>query len=341
MKITIRKWQAAALGLLCWAIVANAQTRFVQITDPHIFDSDQVRKGESLSKSQRQVRTLDTERAFINAVNFINRLVVQGAHFEFIVITGDLGLAHISYPPAQAAKRMKSWLAACKVMRFLFVPGNNDIGNSMEYIEKYREFIAALKKQMPNRVYEICSEPIEYTQGTLYIGHNSASYKYQHDKQLVELQALRSLIASKTASRIYLFSHIAGIDDPYLVYTNRPDSNQEYPFSAWGVSSQVRKLWYELLADPRVKAVFTGHFHIYQRSYYQKPFNWIRDNRYPQTVLDKTYLCPPISAKYQWEQSQRARGFQIVTLDQQGDVSTQVYWYERGRFAVARPTADN
>jgi hypothetical protein len=335
MKVTAKSWFAATLGLIFIAITASAQTRFVQITDPHVFDADQPTRYETLGKSKQKARVLDAERAFRGALLTINAQIAAGAKYEFIVITGDLGVAHLHRPVGEAAKRMASWLRVSKVDRFLFVPGNNDVGNSQERIDNYKQFLASLKKLLPNRIVDLCEQPLIDSQGRLFIGHNTASYKSDLERHMPDLLLLRERIsaASRSVSQIYLFVHIAGVDDPHLIEIEKPDPKQpEFPYSSWGVNGEVRQAWHSLLAESSVKGLFAGHFHSSNRSFYQRPLTWVR-GRYPKEVVEKTFLCPPLSAKYQWDRSSRARGFQIVTLDQEGRPSVQIYWYNNGQFS--------
>ena len=335
MKVTSVSWRAAGLCIIFFAFTARAQNSFVQITDPHIFDADQPTQSEVLGKNKQKERMLESERAFKEALQTINQQSARGADYEFIVITGDLGIAHWKGPLWQAAKKMADWLRISKIERFLFVPGNNDVGNSQEKIEKYREFLAKLKKLLPDRVVDLCEQPFLDKKGRLFIGHNNASYRSDNKQHLSDLLLLRERIsaAGNSISQIYIFFHIAGIDDPHLIEKDKPDPKQtDYPYSAWGVNNEIRQIWNSLFAEPSVKGVFAGHFHTSDRMFYQRPFTWIR-GRYPRDVVEKTFLCPPLSAKYQWEKSSRARGFQIVTLDQEGHPSLQVYWYENGQFS--------
>jgi len=335
MKGIAKGWFRATLCLIFISLTVSAQTRFVQITDPHVFDADQPTRSEKLGKSTQRARVHDAERALKKALNTINAQIAAGAKFEFIVITGDLGVAHLQRPMSEAAKRMASWLKVSKVKLFLFVPGNNDVGNSQELIDNYKQFIASLKKLLPDRVMDLCEQPLIDSQGRLFIGHNTASYKSDLKRHMPDLLLLRERIsaAEKSVSQIFLFVHIAGLDDPHLIETEKPEPKQpDFPYSSWGVNSEVRQGWNSLLAESSVKGLFAGHFHTSNRSFYLRPLNWIRGS-YPKEVVEKTFLCPPLSAKYQWDRSSRARGFQIVTLDQEGRPSVQVFWYKNGQFS--------
>src|SRR5437762_3561118 len=127
MRIPFKNWLASIFLLLLLAVAVSAQTSFIQITDPHIFDADQQLKAdEPLTVGQMQKRRLDSEEAFVGALKTINQLIATGARYEFIVITGDLGLAHSNRSIPEAAKKMAEWIGESKVTYFLFIPGNND-----------------------------------------------------------------------------------------------------------------------------------------------------------------------------------------------------------------------
>jgi hypothetical protein len=334
MRVSARHWLTAAFSLIFFIFTANAQTRFVQITDPHIFDADQPSRGEVLDKNEKRQRVSDARRAFLLALQEIDHQIKKGANYEFVVITGDFGVAHWSRPVSDAAKIMAQLLKGSKIKQFLFVPGNNDVGNSLESIDKYFDFIRSLKQLLPDRVVDLCEQHVLDKDGRLFIGFNNASYGKDNEKHLSELKLLRERIRAtdKPVSRVYIFFHIAGIDDPHLVETKHPNAKQpDYPYSAWVIDNSVRQMWHELLSDPVIKGVFTGHFHAFRRNYYQKPFSWMLGS-YPKDFVEKTYLCPPISGKYQWSKPSRARGYQVVTLDAEGKPSAEVFWYENGRF---------
>jgi 3',5'-cyclic AMP phosphodiesterase CpdA len=342
MRVFARSLSIAALALILFVGAAGAQTRFVQITDPHLFDADLQGKADKLDDDQLKERRLDAERAFTGAIEAINRQIDGGANYEFLVITGDIGVAHWNEPISEAAKMMAEWLRRAKVERFLFVPGNNDVGNKVEYIGKYRGFISALKKNLPDRVFDLCEENFFDKERRLYIGLNNASFYINFKGQLSSLHSIQRRIksAGKDIAHVYIFLHIPEIDDPHLIKTEQPNSKRSsYPYSAWGVSAGTRSVWHSILTESRVKGVFAGHFHTSDRVAYQRPFSWMR-GKYPKVVLEKTYLCPPLSAKYQWNRDSRARGFQVVTLDSAGNPSVQIFWYENNHFSsaeVAKP----
>jgi len=333
MRAFVRSLSIVPALLLYFAVTAAAQTQFIQLTDPHIFDADQPTQNESLDDKQKRDRITDSERAFLGAIDPINEQIDNGAGFEFIAVTGDLGTAHWSGPAEEAANRMARWIEKSKVKRFFFVPGNNDVGNSNENSDRYKGFMAALKKKLPERVVELCDTPVLENDGTLYIGFDTATFKGELPKQISDLETLREKIRSYHAKRVFIFTHIAEIDDPFRLDFNRPDpSHKDYPFSPWGVNENVRNMWHQLMADPTIKAVFTGHYHTNGHRYYQKPYDWVR-GRYPKEVVEKTFLCPPISGKYQWDKDPTARGFQIVNIDREGTASARIFWYESGKFS--------
>ena len=138
----IRKVVASNLiiSLAClWCSAASATVDFVQITDPHIFDSTDEAAGN--------------KEALKWCINQIHARVEAKADYKFIVVTGDLGLQDVADGPekkpnavTEAAKQLAEIIKDSKVQRWLFLPGNNDLrkGEDPAKIETFHNFPSKL-----------------------------------------------------------------------------------------------------------------------------------------------------------------------------------------------------
>lgn len=153
------------LTLLC--AHAHAQVSFVQITDPHVFDDFR----------DKFDNRLDDKAALASVVAKINQKSVdEGISYDFVVVTGDLGIEQLLSVPVEkdatgkevktkeaearkaeaidarirsGAAEIASVLARSKVRRWLFVPGNNDVANEeQEKVRYYHRFLEALADEI-------------------------------------------------------------------------------------------------------------------------------------------------------------------------------------------------
>lgn len=70
-----------SVGVMFSPATARAQVNFVQITDPHIFDD-----------TWPDDRRLEDRAALASCINQINERNKSGANYQFVVVTGDLGV---------------------------------------------------------------------------------------------------------------------------------------------------------------------------------------------------------------------------------------------------------
>jgi Calcineurin-like phosphoesterase len=171
-----------------FTIEVSAQVKFVQITDPHIFDDKTPEDREN------------NKAALAAAVRKINERMGQGANYDFAVITGDLGVeALIVKKPAptinetgtanslrERAKELADILRQSQVRRWVFVAGNNDLDDEKPVtIKYYNNFIDALKNELRDREIIDLNRDAEVnvysTNGLSFIGFNDASFKNQND----------------------------------------------------------------------------------------------------------------------------------------------------------------
>src|ERR1051326_2099767 len=193
---------------LCCA-VGNAQLRFVQITDPHLFDPD----NESASN----------RKALTECVKTINERVDSGVSYQFVVVTGDIGIESLIAKPlpkgfsptvrktpeqeqqiaAEITKGvgiMSAILSSSKVRVWLFVPGNNDLyeedPTSIRYYQRFVSELASTLRPFGIDVHDLCAadpppstlyaKSEAYVSGPYaFIGFNNASFKNNDKSELL------------------------------------------------------------------------------------------------------------------------------------------------------------
>lgn len=205
MKKTMRIGSRRTLILLALCAIlssaAHAQVNFVQITDPHIFDDVDESEGSRL----------EDRAAFASCIEKLNQMVSekgaqvsggQGASYDFVVVTGDLGIEQLVKGLGESERKEKikagaielaSMIRLSKVQTWLFVPGNNDLLEEKPgSIGYYYDFIAALSEaagapenraaaENQIKVIDLCAKggnSIPYRVGSYaFIGFNDASFK--------------------------------------------------------------------------------------------------------------------------------------------------------------------
>ncbi|HVG19031.1 MAG TPA: metallophosphoesterase [Blastocatellia bacterium] len=171
-----------ASGLLC--VSAQAQVKFVQITDPHIFDD-----GENMPRDKE---------ALAAAIKKINERMDEGAAYNFVVLTGDLGIEgligdldgkdkdydkKVKERIQRGAAELAEILARSKVNVWLFVPGNNDLLKELpDNIAHYHSFIEELKAKLGGmKIIDLCPRDEAKSEGGYYSRpavHNVGAYAF-------------------------------------------------------------------------------------------------------------------------------------------------------------------
>jgi hypothetical protein len=177
-------------------------------------------------------------------------------------------------------------------------------------------------------------------------------------EQLAEYKSLQTLSEAMKhydAKYIYIFYHIPEVDDPWRInFEVDPDDQDDntvsktfrevnklspelaqgiYPYSAWMVPIEIRKMWENIIIDvsrsAEVKGLFAGHFHDRNRDLYEG-FRWLRDTRYRPEILAILHIDSSISVKNQidFSSKNRARGGQFVQIDDAGDLKIERFWIE-------------
>jgi 3',5'-cyclic AMP phosphodiesterase CpdA len=345
--VSIRQFIAAlsarllifALAAGVWCASAFADLNFVQLTDPHIFDGKGDIKGN--------------KEALKWSVDEINRGQEEGKDYQFVVMTGDLGLEGLAdylNPEKQhsdivsAAHELAGYLKTSKVGKWLFVPGNNDlVEENPGTIDIYREFVQALKSELPD-IQDLSMGDFELPDGKgtyRFIGFDNASFKANDSSinaECFESTRLREL--QRVADRVqdapgfvYLFYHVPGIDDPYYASLS-PDNSKlkdraksrrqfgkDFPLSAWTVTPAVRDRWDAVVKQEKVKGLFAGHFHSADSKDYEDAN---RMNSASYIERGKLYICPPLASKKQEDKNPQARGLSLVRLQPDGSVARKI-----------------
>jgi hypothetical protein len=201
MKHSLRFLALLPLVVLLFVKV-SAQIRFVQITDPHLFDEES--------------EATNNKEALAASIVKINERANEGIHYEFVVVTGDIGIeklvgqlvakkesatgrkdAGIDKEIDDAIRKgvgvLSAILSTSKVRVWLFVPGNNDLyEENPATIEYYHRFIAQLGSTLSQygiRVEDLCPADDSPSGGAYaksaafihgpyaFIGFNNASFK--------------------------------------------------------------------------------------------------------------------------------------------------------------------
>lgn len=167
------------------------------------------------------------------------------------------------------------------------------------------------------------------------------------------VQKLSQTLKNSRAKYAYVFYHVPEIDDPYMLPFDKekngnvvskrlkeamalspPLARGLYPYSAWTVPLSTRRAWENLVTNktfrtPLIKGLFAGHFHDHKKETYESS-SWLKTKAYKTDILKKLYIAPPVSVKHQekYPPSEQARGGQIVTIDDQGHVTRDIFWLD-------------
>jgi Calcineurin-like phosphoesterase len=346
-----------ALSVTCSVRAGAQEVRFVQITDPHLFDG-----GEEETENKGVLTA---------CIKKINEEIGEQADYKFAVVTGDIGIENlvsekkgdnrikfaqekIDQQLEQGTAQLASILSASKIPVWLFLPGNNDLFDEEPDTQYYRIFIHKLQSKLPGlKVIDLCPEEPEadkqelgvYRLGAFaFIGFNNASFKNNNapvripvnkDKQLKYVRQVARRAESNDILSVYVFYHIPELDDPHIVLNGdeeipakrRAYDSNPYPRSSWFVHKDVHDEWKNLIvSNMKVRGLFAGHYHDWRRDTYLS-HHWMQTNDYLSGSLSKLYICPPLAIKLQDDKPSQARGFQEVTIDGMGRISPKILWF--------------
>lgn len=341
-----------------WTVrVVQAQAvRFVQVTDPHLFDGGQ--------------DGTENKAALAACIKKLNERMDEQADYKFAVVTGDIGIENlvstgkdangdsILEPDQtkrvgrieQGAAELASILSQSKIRVWLLLPGNNDLLNEEPDTQYYRVFIQKLQSMLPNlEIVDLCPEEPTSNKQSLgvyrigsaaFIGFNNASFKNNNvpgrigTNKKLQSEYVRQVVTRVTASDIhsaYIFYHIPELDDPYIVLDSGakrpPNAGNPYPASSWFVDKDVHEAWKKLVVNnEKVRGLFAGHYHDWRRDTYES-YHWMQTADYASGSLSKLYISPPLAIKRQDKTPSQARGFQETTIDGSGSIDRKIWWF--------------
>jgi len=262
-----------------------------------------------------------------------------------------------------AVKYLVGVLGKSPVKDIYLVPGNNDVGG-----EAPEGKAVEAAQSLWNRVQQglagtgvtlhdlsscyfgedLPSDCYADVQGTSYrlIGFPSQSFKNGVDEtrskvQQAQLEKLSGLVsqAAGQGKRVLIVTHIPEIDDPHTLAVNEmqtdPDKAKWAPgrpewaaASPWNVPKAAFDKWKEIVGSRAVAGVLAGHFHDSHKEIYRPPYDWATAPA-ERASLDKLYLTPPLSMRYQDESPIQARGFALFHLKDRDDPGRVLFWYDR------------
>ncbi len=332
-----------------WSVSGSAQAvRFVQVTDPHLFDAGQ--------------EGAENKAALAACIKKLNERIDEQANYQFAVVTGDIGIENLvshvidertgkrvledqgtrEQQLEAGADQLATIIAPSKIRVWLFLPGNNDLFTEEPDTQYYRAFIKRLQSKLPSLiVIDLCPEEPggnkqelgSYRIGRLaFIGFNNASFKNDNDPNRISLykktqrdyveQVINRVNGAEVAAAL-IFYHIPEIDDPHIVLNSDDKTpkareayaDNPYPDSSWFVDKDIQKLWKDkVVKNTKVRGLFAGHLHDWRQETYSGS-------------LSKLYICPPLAIKRQDKTPSQARGFQEVSIDGSGRISRVILWY--------------
>ena len=184
-----------------------------------------------------------------------------------------------------------------------------------------------------------------------FVGADHKLISIDQTAEYQSVQKLSQVLKYSRAKYAYVFYHVPEIDDPYVasfdvkekgnvaskrmkgaMVLSPPLARGLYPYSAWTVPLSIRRDWENLVTNrtfraPLVRGLFAGHLHDHQKKTYETN-KWVKTKDYKADILNKLYIAPPVSVKHQekYPPSDQARGGQIVTIDDQGGVTRDIFW---------------
>lgn len=201
--LTHRLLVALLLLTVLLRVDGQGQIKFVQITDPHLYDGYFYNENNELIGEAEQ-RSLEIFEKCISKIKELNQ---NGDNYRFAVVTGDLGVERIVTDVggdadlnvlikdqklrtkiSNAIKAKAEFLAGLidnsSVPLWLFVPGNNDLVKEQpNSIVFYNEFIAALRESLNVRPHKItvknlCPGDAAAKAGQICVAHNENEYLF-------------------------------------------------------------------------------------------------------------------------------------------------------------------
>jgi predicted MPP superfamily phosphohydrolase len=331
---------------------ARQTVTFVQLTDAHLFDDDQRKNSDALVWAITKINGLVSAGTTIDFVVYTGDLGLRAVIFQSDLC--DLAPREAEKIPKlhllnQALDTLAKELNELAVRKLYFVPGNNDLAyEELRDIGRYQCFLTQLRASLHKLAEEshVHSSPLELAAlgpestleigGIRLLGFNTASLK-NHEKYQqwcskppetadeyaiwaacpqVQIDQLSKSLQT-TASAV-LFTHIPYLKDPH------PPRAEKLP-RAWDIEETLRAEWEQEACGKNVVAIFAGHFHDGNRDFYgargRQPL------RVTECVANKSWVAPPLAAKYQERQAVQARGLLLATITSAEVTHCTIYWF--------------
>jgi hypothetical protein len=275
-------------------------TTFVQLTDLHLFDTE---NEEARIANQTAVNW---------AVFRINEMVMSGKAIDFVVLTGGLGVSEEKLDEAVAVLRPA--LQVLLVEKIFWLPGAHAGSSAAEAVAvDFKQLKEALGDE---RFVDLIAEPKEVG-GLRFVGLDSTSFgSAKSDLDWVEkIENIENLILP--GKRHVVFTHTTDLDGGREPVTGTVASFWKSP--------NLRRRWTDLALKPDIVAVFAGGVHSQERAPYQQNFGSLGADRLPK-LLAKTWVCPPLGSRDERTLETPSRGFLTVTVSHSGRVSAYSSW---------------
>lgn len=268
-----------------------------------------------------------------------------------------------------AVKYLVGVLSTSPVKDVYLVPGNNDVIREEpegKAVEAAQIFWSRVQKGLEGTGVKLHDLSTCYfgtgltsgcytdVAGTSYriVGFPSHSFKEGADEarstvQQAQIDRLWGLVgqAAKEAKRVLILTHIAELDDPHALAHNEMELAWELAdaedkatrasdrptwatASPWNAKKVVFEKWKGVVDSRNVAGVLAGHFHDSHKEIYRPPYDWATTSA-DRASLDKLYLAPPLSMRYQVDSPIQARGFALFRLNGDQDPERQLFWYDR------------
>jgi len=306
----------AVCTILVWAAQVGAQeVTFVEFSDPLLFCCT-----EPTSGPQADEQVLNSQYALAWAVTEVNRMVHGGKRIDFLVLAGGLGLKGATRRPAERL----SLLRAVLVPAVYIIPGESDVDlTTNNPLADYRSFLSELKATLNNKDVRDLTSEAPVVSGIQILGFNStvvANQSGTYRNPAWALQEIERVAMLADGRNSIVFTHVADLDDPRQAALGAPSA------SSWLITPAARKVWNDLIAQPRVLAVFAGHILSSDQRVYFKDYSYAL-NKPSLFAVGKTWLSPPLAVVAGLSNPQPLRGFEIATVAVDGSVVAGVDWF--------------
>jgi 3',5'-cyclic AMP phosphodiesterase CpdA len=314
----------AALSVVCLASVSHAQVAtFAQITDAHLFDT------AGGPAEQADYDALKHHAALLDTIVAINRLAASGTRLDFVVFTGDFGVASLAEDAidVRAAEIGRAFRAVLS-QQILVLPGDRDVADATGTREMFDRFLAGIRGAVGGRQLVDLTLMPTTVNGIDVLGLDSATLVRRVGgrprsaaSQLNAIARVRRSIRQGQAA--ILFTHIPPVQDP-------ADTRNGQAASLWDLSPEASAAWDDVLAQRELLGVFAGHVHNFGRDKYGQAIDLSRGTVRPVAPL---WVAPPLAGLQAAGAAVPAIGFLQSTVTTTGSVSVKIHWLPSDTFA--------